>query len=145
MPTLPPRVKPCPVCLAENCTRHTNAAQQSDAQRKRTDPNTFLRNKRVWRDRTSPSVIGQNVICQRIKPNYLGVMEQCRNQSQVVHHRIGPNGDAHKFFSVFLDGVSQLIALCEQCHGVERDPGGTPEWVEGRDFVRTNWKEPRFI
>jgi len=125
------------------CPKCTKSRQDDDATRKRVDASTFLRNKRVWRDRTSPSIISANPICQRIRTNYLGQREQCRNASTVVHHRIGPNGDADKFFSVYLDGVSQLIALCAACHAEERDPGGTPHWVEGVDFTRTQYETPK--
>jgi len=121
------------VCAA--CRELTATEDRArDAQRKRTDPSSHLRAKRAWRDRLSPSVIAKNSICQRLRNG-----ERCRRPSSVVHHRIGPGADARKFFAVFLDGVSQLIALCEICHNEERDPGGTPQWREGVDFVRTEF------
>jgi len=146
VPTLPPRA--CGTCkkgfTGATCPNCTKSRQNDDATRKRVDASTFLRNKRVWRDRTSPSIISANPICQRIRMDYRnGTREQCRRPSTVVHHRIGPNGDATLFFSVYLDGVSQLIALCAACHAEERDPGGTPHWKENVDFVRTQYETPK--
>jgi len=119
------------------CAEHLDDLRQRDSDRKSVDPSKHFRAMRAWRDRLSPSVIHQNPICQRLRAG-----EQCRRPSSVVHHRIGPGGDSRMFFSVFIDGVSQLIALCDICHDEERDPKGTPDWQEGVDYVRTEFLAP---
>jgi hypothetical protein len=121
----------CASCKAADVER----IRVQDVQRKQADLSGKLRAKRAWRDRLSPAVIAQNPICQRLCNGL-----QCRRPSSVVHHRIAPGADAHLFFSVYLDGVSQLIALCRDCHAEERDPKGTPGWCEGIHFVRTEFK-----
>ncbi|HUE57103.1 MAG TPA: hypothetical protein VMO76_14815 [Candidatus Udaeobacter sp.] len=70
-----------------------------------------------------------NPVCQRIVDNPFGGREQCHSPSAMVHHKIAPTVDAAQFFR-----ASNLIALCDACHGHME---GTPEWTAGADYVET--------
>jgi hypothetical protein len=90
-------------------------------------------------------VRARNPICQKIISlgSYRG--EQCRHFSQLVHHRHGAIAHSELFLSVYdKEGVSNLIALCLNCH-VDSDgtdgTNGTVNWREGIDFVRTEYKQ----
>ncbi|MGA2647815.1 MAG: hypothetical protein ABSF15_24205 [Candidatus Sulfotelmatobacter sp.] len=85
-----------------------------------------------WRFNFRPKVLEQNFQCQKL----IG-FDQCTNLSTVVHHLISPRVRVDLMFT-----PSNVVALCSACH-----PGGecgTPEWVEGRDYVKTVYKLPTF-
>jgi 5-methylcytosine-specific restriction endonuclease McrA len=71
-----------------------------------------------------------NPVCQRI-PNagLYKAGEQCHSPSSLVHHLISPRQRPELFLV-----PSNLVCLCEQCHP---DAEGTPDWVEGKDYVKT--------
>ena len=113
----------------------TPTAQQNDNGTKYQSPH--------WR-RVSRKIRSDNAVCQRILNVGLYHNEQCHNASQMVHHRRGAIAHPELFLSVYdRDGVSNLIALCWGCH-VDFDgtdgTNGTPLWVEGVDFVRTEYQ-----
>ncbi len=72
---------------------------------------------------------GLNPICQKILNvgSYHG--EQCHNASMLTHHLISPRQRPELFLR-----ASNLVCLCLSCHP---DTEGTPEWVEGKDYVKT--------
>ena len=92
-------------------------------------------------------VRARNPICQRILNVGLYKNEQCHNFSQLVHHRHGASAHPELFLSVYdKEGISNLIALCLGCH-IDSDgtdgTNGTVNWIEGVDFVRTEFKQWR--
>lgn len=115
------------------CETHLKQNVTTEYQReRRKDPTAQRYDTARWRLNFQPKVLGQNFQCQRI----IG-FEQCVNQSRVVHHLISPRAHPDLMFD-----PKNVVALCEACH-----PGGTagtPEWVEGRDFVKTIFKLPSF-
>jgi hypothetical protein len=95
--------------------------------------------------RLSRVLRARNPICQKILNVGLYKNEQCHNASQLVHHRHGAIAHTELFFSVYdNEGVSNLISLCLGCH-VDTDgtdgQNGTPLWVEGVHFIRTEFKQ----
>jgi hypothetical protein len=79
-----------------------------------------------------PAVLMHNPRCQRIVDG-----KQCWHGAALVHHRISPRERPDLFLSPFDEnGFSQLIALCRDCHP---NSEGTPDWVEGKDYVRTEF------
>jgi hypothetical protein len=97
--------------------------------------------------KVSRKVRSDNPICQKILNVGLYKNEQCHNASQLVHHRHGAIAYPELFLSVYdKDGVSNLIALCLNCH-VDTDgtdgTNGTDNWIEGVHFVRTEYREWR--
>ena len=76
-----------------------------------------------------------NSICQRIVRDPLtGKCEQCRNASTLAHHIVSPRQGGAMF------DLKNLLALCDFCHPPDE---GTPCWVEGVDFVASNY--PRTV
>jgi 5-methylcytosine-specific restriction endonuclease McrA len=87
----------------------------------------------------SKLVRSQNPICQRIRDDGRGP-EQCRYASRMVHHHHSPKDRPDLMLSVYDEaGSSNLVALCLQCHN--DSPGTFGTWIEGRDFVRTNFTQ----
>jgi hypothetical protein len=77
---------------------------------------------------------GQNPICQKL--NAAGI--RCSSLSVLVHHRHSPRSRPDLFLRVFDENnVSQLICLCASDHPKD---DGTPDWKEGIDFCRTEFR-----
>jgi hypothetical protein len=76
-------------------------------------------------------LLARNFLCQRV---IAGV--QCDRMSVILHHLISPRQNADLMYV-----PKNLVALCTPHHP---DSPGTPEWVEGKDFVPTVWEDPKF-
>jgi hypothetical protein len=73
-------------------------------------------------------VKAKNPLCQKLIREG-GRLIRCRHFSYLVHHRLSPRQRPDLFLSVYDEnGVSQLIALCADCHP---NSEGTPDWKEG--------------
>lgn len=68
-------------------------------------------------------VLNRNPICQRIGTD----MKQCRYAAMLLHHLVSPRVNPALFLV-----PSNVIALCDRCHPPDE---GTPDWIEGRDYV----------
>ena len=72
-------------------------------------------------------MLRQNPICQRLRGT-----ERCSNVAHLVHHILSPRTRP----DLFID-PNNCVCLCgSACHP---NTEGTPEWVAGRDFVRTEF------
>ncbi len=91
-----------------------------------------------------PKSLIRNPVCQKLIAEGSRLV-QCRNASYLVHHRWSPRHRPELAYAVYDEkGVSQLIALCSECHPSD---DGTPHWCEategpippggGECFVRT--------
>jgi 5-methylcytosine-specific restriction protein A len=114
------------------CDAHQEKNIDKDYVRERNaDPtDRFYKTARWYRFRRM--IIEQNWQCQRL----LGI-EQCGNAANIVHHLRSPRDYPQGMFD-----PKNVAALCAGCH-----PGGvagTPDWVEGRHFVRTVFEMPNF-
>jgi len=69
-----------------------------------------------------------NVICQRIVDG-----EQCTRLAEINHHLISPRVDMRQMYN-----PRNIVGVCRQCHPTEE---GTPDWIEGRDYVATVWSD----
>jgi len=72
-----------------------------------------------------------NPVCQKIRtdgPYAPG--ERCHNFATLTHHLISPIERPDLMFT-----ATNLVALCAACHP---DSPGTPDWIEVKDFVKTN-------
>ena len=96
---------------------------------------------RAWSG-TSKRVRSQNPICQRILNVGLYKNEQCHSPAVLVHHHHSPRNRPDLFLKVYDEnGKSNLIALCAGCHIDSEGTDGMDGvlWVEGIDFVRTEY------
>lgn len=96
--------------------------------------------------KVSEAVRRQNPICQKILNTGLYRNEQCHAPATLVHHHHSPDKFPHLFLRVYDDeGHSNLMALCDQCHVDNAGTDGSDGvlWVEGIDFVRTEFKQWR--
>jgi hypothetical protein len=123
--------------VARSTARQDQAAMRKYNGDKRYSTGAFPKLSRVVRAR--------NPICQKIVNAGLYRNEQCHSPSVLVHHYHSPRTRPDLFLSVYDEnGVSNLIALCAQCHcdsdGTDGE-NGAPLWVEGVDFVRTEFKQ----
>jgi hypothetical protein len=83
--------------------------------------------------RFSKMMRGLNPICQRIDRDYrTGDPEQCRTQSQEVHHILSPRVDPANMWK-----GTNVVCLCRSHHPKNE---GTPDWKPGVDYVPT--KQP---
>jgi hypothetical protein len=74
-------------------------------------------------------LMSMNPICQRI-----AMGERCTRPGDQLHHLADPHTTA-----AFYDHRN-CVMLCREHHPGGR--AGTPGWVEGRDYARTEWREP---
>jgi hypothetical protein len=114
------------------CDAHKLNNQTTEYNRERAkDPNDRLYHCARWH-RLRRMILEQNFCCQRLHG-----FVQCMNLASVVHHLISPRKRPDLMYE-----VTNLAALCSDCHpGGER---GTPDWKEGRDFVKTIFELPTF-
>jgi hypothetical protein len=132
----PCRESGCPNNISKRggyCDRHKNNNQYAN------DSVRQIYNAPAWKGRSgiAPAVKARNPVCQKLKV-VNGRRVQCLQPSFLVHHRLSPRVRPDLALSVYDEkGVSQLIALCDGCHP---EIEGTPDWVEGVDFVRTEFR-----
>lgn len=81
----------------------------------------------AYKLRFQPAMKRQNPVCQRLVDG-----AQCHNPSTILHHLNEPNTTTE-----FYD-AKNVVMLCTVHHPGGR--AGTPEWQEGRDYVKTEWK-----
>lgn len=124
-------------CKQSGCPNNVEGGGYCERHKKDDPANDSVRRQyhsREWSGRSGiqPAVLMRNRRCQRVING-----KQCWNGATLVHHRISPRVRPDLFSRPFDEnGTSQLIALCRDCH--PRDEG-TPNWVEGVDFVRTEF------
>jgi hypothetical protein len=75
---------------------------------------------RLWLLRLNP-------LCQRLHGSV-----QCTNPARLVHHLISPRVKPDLFIV-----ASNCVCLCGS--GCHPNTEGTPDWIAGKDFVRTNF------
>ena len=113
------------------CAQHDDSRAR-DNRRRREDPTGRFYNSAAWR-RTSEMLRRFNPICQKLTDG-----EACRNPAALVHHMIGPMARPDLMFAIFdpITKKSHLVCLCKD-HHPDTD---TPEWTEGKDFSRTEYR-----
>jgi hypothetical protein len=118
------------------CEKHITHA--GDAERLR---NKMRReNDPIWREMYETArwrhfrkwLINQNVICQRI----IGGV-QCTNPSYLVHHILSPRVRP----DLFTDPTNTVCLCGSGCHP---NTESTPDWIAGRDYVKTEFALPSF-
>jgi 5-methylcytosine-specific restriction protein A len=72
-----------------------------------------------------------NVICQRLENG-----RQCTRPVEIYHHKVSPRKDVSLMYA-----PPNVIGLCRQHHPPDE---GTPWWVEGVDYVPTEWTTVSF-
>lgn len=108
------------------CEKHKQARTDDDPHLAR-----LYRNK-AWNGKcgVATAVKLRNPLCQKLFAEGSRLV-RCRNASYLVHHRWSPRQRPELVYSVFDEkGVSQLIALCADCHPPDE---GTPHWREAVD------------
>lgn len=132
-----------PACRARTnarsgyCQAHEKANTRMEARKnydaaRRDDPINKLYHTPEW-----PAfrwhVLNRNQICQRIGPDSM----QCRNAAKILHHLISPRKRPDLMFD-----PHNVVAVCENCHPPDE---GTPDWIEGRDYVPSVIEPPTCV
>jgi hypothetical protein len=114
----------CPEHKTDNATTEYNHERKKDPIDRQYGTVRWLNFRRM--------IITSNWLCQRLKSGL-----RCDRPSSVVHHLKSP-----RLYPDLMFVPSNVVALCPRCH-----PGGevgTPDWREGKDFVKTIYKLPNF-
>jgi 5-methylcytosine-specific restriction protein A len=115
----------CEAHRKDNARSRTRAVY--DAER-HSDPVYRLYNSATW-ERFKTMLRGRgNVLCQRLIHG-----RQCMRPVEIFHHLASPREKPELMYS-----PGNVIGLCRQCHPPDE---GTPWWVEGKDYVATEWTE----
>lgn len=124
--------KACPACRKPSaqgsrfCEAHKGDPAASRHHGRVRDEIDRMYQRARWK-KTRWLFLSNNPVCQRIHR-----AEQCQNPSTLVHHLLSPRNRPDLFTE-----PTNLCALCAHCHP---DSEGTPEWVEGKDYVKTEFR-----